>query len=389
MSIGKLIVRNTLRSRRRSLLTVVGITIALLAFSFIHTMVNAWYYGVKTSAKDRLVTRNRVSLTFHLPISYAQRIAQVPGVASLGYANWFGGIYQRDEKYRFAQFAVDDNYVGIYPEYVLEPAELEAWRAERRGALVGQEIAERFGLKVGDVMQIQGTIYEGIWEFVISGILKPRDPGFKTRVFLFHWDYLNERNRILQSRPPDHTGIFVMQLTAGADAAKVASSVDELFANSFAETLTESETAFRQGFVSMSATILTALRVISLVVIGIMLLVLSNTMLMAVRERYREYSILKALGFEPRHLTVLIFGEAFLLTATGFVTLCVLLAVIFSLPPRAILGDLVDFFPSFELSPLAVIYSFIASVFIGLLAGLVPVRTVRRLKVTEGLRRLD
>lgn len=383
----RLISRNTLRHPLRSGLTALGIALALLAFCFIQTMIEAWYTGVRASARDRIITRNAVSLVFYLPISYLDSIRQIPGIERIGYGNWFGGTY-RDEKYRFTQFAIDDAYLDVYPEFQVDPKAREAWRADRRGALMGADVARRYGFKVGDVIQLQGSIFPGQWEFVIHGIFTGREESTVTRQMFFHWAYLNERNRAEIGREPDHVGYFVMQVKDGVDPATISRAIDARFANSFAETLTESETAFQRSFVSMSSNIILGLNVVSIVVIVIMLLVLANTMLMSARERYREYAIMKSLGFDGRRIAVLIFGESLLISGAGFIILCLLLIPIFGVNPRAILGELMNFFPVFQLQPLTVGLALLAVLATGVLAGIVPTATINRLRVTEGLRRL-
>lgn len=381
-----LALRYCLHHRLRTALTAGGIAIALFAFCMIRTFVDAWHSGVRASAKDRLVTRNAVSLVFYLPFSYGARIGQVPGVQNVAWANWFGGIY-RDERYRFAQFAVSENYLDVYPEFLLPPEQRKAFTEDRQGVVIGEDLAQRFGLSLGQRMQVRGTLFPGLWEFTVRGIFRGRDSTSITRTMYFHWELLNERNKREIGRQPDHVGIFVVQLAPGADPAQVSREIDGLFANSFAETLTETETAFQQSFVSMSSNIILALNAISGVVIVIMLLVLTNTMLMASRERFREYSILKAIGFGPRRLFTLVVGESLTIGLLGFAILLVLLIPFFVIPGRTILGALANFFPVFEVSMGNIAWSLLAAVVVALIAAAVPVSGVMRIRVSEGLRR--
>lgn len=382
-----LVLKNTRRQLLRTILTAFGIAVALLAFCLIRTIISAWYSGVENSAKNRVIVRNAVSLVFSLPINYVDRIAQVPGIDRIGYANWFGGIY-KEERFRFAQFAVDANYLDLYPEFLLSEAERRNYESDRKGILIGSDLASQFGLGVGDAMPIKGTIFPGDWEFTVRGIINGRDSKTTTRLCYFHWDYLNERNKAELNRQPDHVGIIVVQLKPGADSAIVSRQVDELFRNSFAETLTESETAFQQSFVSMSATIITALHSISLVVVVIMLLVLTNTTLMASRERYREYSILKALGFSRRHLVALLLGESAVIGVAAFCFLLLFLSPFFVLEPKDILGDLIAFFPVFRISAATLLSCLGLIAAVAAIAGLIPLWSIFRMSVVDGLRRI-
>lgn len=382
----RLAIRNCLRHRLRTMLTILGITVAMAGFVFIRTFIEAWYAGVKTTAKNRLVVRNAVSLIFPLPISYFNTITQVAGVEKAGYGNWFGGIYKDEQYSSFQQFAINSSYLDLYPELIINPLERLAWESNRQGALIGRQMAAEYGFKVGDIIQLKGTIFPGLWEFEVQGIFAAKSADYDTRLMFLHWDYLNERNRTEINRQPDHVGFYVVKVQDGFSPAEVAKAIDERFANSYAETLTESETVFVQGFISMLATIITALNIISIVVILIMLLVMTNTMLMSMRERYVEYAIMKSLGFEARHLYALLLSEALLISLSGFGLLSVIMAIAFSLPPQALLGDLAKFFPNITLTPFTVGAAFCAALVVAAISGSLPAYHITKLRVTEALR---
>ena len=174
-----LIFRNAFRHRLRTLLTVVGLMVAVLAYGLLQTVVDAWYAGAAASSGTRLVTRSSISLAFFLPVSYESRIRGVDGVTKVARTNWFGGIYQEPKNF-FPQFAISDNYLDLYPEFVLPEDQRQAWLRDRKGALVGRQLADQFGFKVGDVLPIRGTIYSGNWQFVIRGIFDGSIPFGRT-----------------------------------------------------------------------------------------------------------------------------------------------------------------------------------------------------------------
>lgn len=382
----RLIWRNILRHRLRNALTTVGITLALLAFCLIQTMLDSWHSGVRVAARDRLITRNAVSLIFFLPISYFESISRIPGVQNTAYASWFGGIY-RNESYEFAQFA-EKHYFDVYPEFSMSPEEHKAYAEDRAGAIISEDLVQIYGFKTGERVTLRGTVFQGAWDFNIRGVFKSNPPELAKRTMFFHWEYLNERiRRDYPYMGVDQVGVFVTRLGPDADPAAVAGAIDERFANSSAETLTESETAFIRGFLSMSSTIITAINLISYVVIIIMLLVLANTMLMATNERFIEYSILKAIGFGSARLAMIIFGESLLISLSGFGLLCLILVPVFSAPEQVILGELINVFPTFELNPLILGGCLLASLIVAAVSGLVPARRVLTMKVAEGLRR--
>ena len=192
MFILKLLFRNAFRHKLRTGLTILGITIAILAFGLLRTVITTWYMGVEASSANRLWTRNAISLIFPLPISYKEKIRQTGGVQFVSHSTWFGGVYQ-DEKNFFANFAVEPaSYMDAYSEYYIAPEQRAALLRDRKGAMAGRKLAERFGWKIGDTIVLKGTIYPGNWEFTLRGIYRGTRKDADDTVFFFHWDYLNE-----------------------------------------------------------------------------------------------------------------------------------------------------------------------------------------------------
>lgn len=380
----KLVFKNIFRHKLRSFLTLTGLVVAILAFGLLQTTVRAWYAGADMSSSSRLVARNAISLVFPLPAYYKERIRAVDGVAAVAISNWTGGIY-KDQSFGnfFAQFAVShENFFDLYPEFRTDPAQLAAFKADRRGAMVGRQIADQHGFKVGDVIAIKGTIYPGNWEFVVRGIYEPADETIITRQMYFHWDYLNEQLRKRFPRRSELAGVFVVQIADGSRAAEISQAIDREFRNSTAETLTETEKAFSLGFVAQMQTIVVTIRVVSFVVIVIIFAVVANTMAMTARERLAEYATLKALGFGPGFVAALIVGESVLITALGG-----LLGILLTFPVaagfKAALGTL---FPVFKVSPDTVMMQAACAIGVGVLAGILPSIRAARVRIVEGLR---
>lgn len=380
----KLILRNALRHRLRSALTVVGIAVAILAFGLLRTLVGAWYLGVEASAANRLVTRNAISLVFPLPLSYKERIRQVEGVEQVSLGNWFGGIYI-DRKNFFPNFAVEPaSYLDLYPEFVLSPEQRSAFLRDRRGAVAGSKLAERFGWRIGDQITLQGTIFPGDWAFVLRGIYRGGRPNTDQTQFFFHWDYLNETMKQRTPRRADQVGFYMIGLKRPDQAAQASATIDALFRNSLAETLTETEKAFQLSFVSMSGAIITAIRIVSIVVIVIIMVVAANTMAMTARERIAEYATLKTLGFGARHIAVAVFGESLLIALCGGV-----LGLLLTYPAAAEIGRrLAQFIPVFRVPPETVWLDLAAAAAVGVVAGIFPTWRGATINIAEGLRRI-
>ena len=381
MFVFKLILRSAFRHRLRTLLTIVGLMVAVLAYGLLQTVVDAWYAGAQSASGARLITRNSISLAFSLPISYENRIRGVDGVNRVARSSWFGGVYQEPKNF-FPQFAVSDNYLELYPEFSVPEDEMTAWRRDRKGALIGRQLADQYGFKVGDVLPLRGTIYPGSWEFVVRGIFDSPDPAKITRQMLFHWNYLNETLRKVTVRRADQVGVFIVGIERIDDAAAVSTNIDGVFRNSLAETLTETEQAFQLGFVALSDQIIAAIRLVSYVVILIILAVMANTMAMSARERTSEYATLKALGFGPAFLAMLIFGESMMIAAIGGG-----IGIALTGPAAAAFKQAAGgIFPIFTVSSSTVSLQLACAVAVGFVAALVPALRASRVRIVEGLR---
>jgi putative ABC transport system permease protein len=378
----RLIVKNALRHKLRTSLTILGLVVAIFAFGLLQTVIDAWYAGAEGASNTTLVTRNKTSLVFPLPLSYEARIRAVPGVTGVGYANWFQGTY-KDPKNFFAQFAISGaSYLDIYPDYLLPPDQRAAFLRDRKGALVGRKLADQFGFKVGDVIPLKGTIYPGDWELVVRGIFDGRQSTTNTATLFLHWDYVNEALKKTLPRRANQIGVYVVRIDQPENAALISAAIDKEFSNSLAETLTETEKAFQLGFVSMSEAIVVAIRVVSFVVIVIIAAVMANTMAMSARERLGEYATLKALGFGPGFLTAMILGESLLLSLFGAA-----LGIVILFPFAAFLGTVMGtMFPVFEVTRLTVIQQILAALAVGLVAAIAPTLRATRINIVEGLR---
>ncbi len=384
MFILKLLIRNAFRHKLRTILTVVGVAIAIVAFGLLRTLVNLWYAGVEASSASRLITRNAISLAFPLPISYKDRIRQVPGVKDVSWGNWFGGIY-KEEKNFFPNFAIDPkSYLPMYPEYILAPDEAKAFILDRKGCIVGRKTAQRFGWKVGDLVTLRGTIYSGQWEFMIRGIYRGAEKNTDETQLLFHWDYLNETIKQAGSNRADQPAFFLIALTKPELAAEVSLAIDAIFKNSLAETLTETEKAFQMGFVSMTEAILIAIQIVSYVVIVIIMVVAANTMAMTARERIAEYATLKTLGFGAWHIAGVVFGESIVIAMTGGIA-----GVALTFPAAHwIETELSQFFPVFSITSQTIMMDLAAALVVGVVAGIFPTWRGSTIRIADGLRRI-
>jgi len=383
MELLKLLLRNSLRHKLRSLLTIFGVGVAVMAFALLQTVVSAWYAGVEASAANRLITRHAVSFLFPLPLAYRDRIAQVPGVNKVTFASWFSGVYI-DKNQFFARLAVDsETFFEVYSEFLIDKEQFEAFKRERNAAIIGIDIAKRYNLKLGDIMPVEGDVYPGQWEFVVRAIYQPRDQITDPSTMMFHYKYLEERIRQEMPQRSGEIGWYIVRIDDPESSARISQEIDKLFANSRAETKTETERAFQQSFLSAASAVITAMNIMSFVIIGIILLVVGNTMIMSARERTHEFAVLKALGFSGGQLFFLIAGESMILSLLGSalglaVTFPAVVGFETALPK--------GWFPVFYIKPETLAIGCAAGILVGMLAAIIPLRSVLRTRIVEGLR---
>jgi len=368
----------------RAGLTVLGMAVAVLAFCILRTVVAAWYAGVDLSSPSRLVTRNAVSLVFPLPLSYLPKIKAVPGISQVGYAYWFEGIYI-DKRHFFPQFAMSiPSYLDMYPEFIFPPEQREALIKDRRACAAGRKIAQRFGWRLGDTIVLNGTYAPGEYRLVLRAIYRGRDPNTDETQFFFHWDYVNETLKKTFPQMADQVGWYMVQVERPELASPVSQQIDALFKNSLAETLTETEAAFNLSFVEMTSAILLAIQVMTWLVIGVILLVLANTMGMNARERLGEYAVLKTLGFRPRHLAGLIVGESLLLALAGGCLGLALSFPVIKMFPKSV----EQYFPGLFVSEETMFLGLATALGVGLIAAVAPAWRAAQVGIAEAMRKV-
>ena len=376
--------RNLTRKKLRTALTILSILVAFLLFGYLSAIRQAFSMGIDVAGLDRLIVRHKVSIIQFLPISYERRIEQIDGVASATHQTWFGGTYQ-DPKNFFAQMPVEPaEFLEMYPEYLLEPQEREAFLSTRTGAIAGRTTAERFGWKVGDRIPIEATIWvkkdggRG-WEFDLVGIYDGAEKGTDTTGFFFRYDYFDEARGWGQGE----IGWYVVRIEDPERSAEIAEAIDREFANSPAETKAEPEGVFMQGFANQVGDIATIVEAIVTVVFFTILLVAGNTMAQSVRERIGEIGVLKALGFTHRGVLGLVLAESSLIAVLGGAVGLALPGLLISLglrPPTGLLP--IFYFPARDAAIGAVLV-----LLLGLAAGILPALRALRLQTADALRR--
>jgi putative ABC transport system permease protein len=368
-------------------LTSLGVAIAIVAFLFLRTLIGAWYAGVENSSSDRMITRNKISITFELPLSYVDKVRNlVADKGQVSFENWFGAMYPKDEHGFFANLAADSEVFKMYPEIVVSPDQMKAYLDDRQGMVVGVHLANKYGWKIGDKVTLRGTIYPGDWDFNVRAIYHSTSRAIDESTMWFHWKYLNERQPETRK---DHVGLIITKVNDASAATAIGQAIDKEFANSPAETRTESEKQFQLEFLSMASALLGAIRIISYVVLLILMLILANTMAMATRERTTEYAVMRAIGFQSRHIVGMVLGEGLLISLVGSV-----LGVALAAPSLKFAGQVLEkkmggFLGDFALQPDIVMLAVAVALALGMTASALPARRAGKLKIVDALRRVE
>jgi putative ABC transport system permease protein len=376
-----LVWKNIWRRKFRTTFTLLSIFIAFLLFGILMTIRNSFALGVEIAGLDRLVLINKISLIMPLPFAYKARLESVPGVDMVTHNTWFNGIYQDPSNF-FANIAVDpDPFLKIYPEYKLPPEQVKAWFDDRQGAIVGRDLAKRFGWKVGDRVPLQGTIFQpksgDIWAFNISGIYDAADGIDKTQ-FFFRYDYLEENRTILQG----DVGWYIVKIADGSKAVDMSRRFDTMFENSSAETKTTTEKGFVESFAKQIGDIGSIMIAVSTVVLLMFGLVAASTMAQSVRERTSELAVLKTLGFTGPAILIIVLAESLFIAVLGG-GLGLGLAWLIARQGDPTGGLLAVFvLPGRDLWLGAALM-----LGMGILAGVMPAVSAMRLKITDALRR--
>jgi putative ABC transport system permease protein len=379
MTLTRFVTKNAFRNKRRSILTVLSIGGSLLLLTFLITIWRSFYDSKPSEqSAQRLIVRHKVSLVFNLPSYYRQKIQSMPGVKEVVNQQWFGGQYKDDKPGNFfAQFGTDPTEImKVYPEFQIPPDQLAAWQHDRAGAIVDVGLANKFGWKIGDRLNITGKIFPVNLELTIRGIFTPPDP---TQSIYFNKDYIDEGFPKLKG----NEGFFAVLADSPDSVARVGKAIDEEFRNADRPTKTETEHAFQLGFIGMLGNIKAFIMSICLAVVFTILLVSANTMAMSIRERTREVAVLKTLGFTRNSILGLFIGEAVSLSVVG--------GLIGSLLCFLIVGAMSSqggMFTGMKVTPVTILAALVIAAVVGLASSFVPSYHAAKVNIVDGLRHI-
>ncbi len=379
-----LVWRNLLRRPLRSVLTVLSLAIAIFLVCSLRTMITSIESGVKNASPRRLDVMSKSGLFVELPLSYQEKLNQVPGVEMSTKFQWFGGYFVSQKNF-FAQFAIDpETLFEMYPECKVAPEGIEAMRKTRTGCIIGSSLAKSFGWKVGDTIPLIGALHphpdDKAWEFTVCGIYHSDVPSFDNRTMFFRWDYFEET--LKQGGVPPGVGIYALRIAADADAARIIADVEDRFQDSEQRIDCTTEAEFQRQFQSMFGNIPLFLGWIGGGILVAILVASLNTLLMSMREQTVDVGVMKSLGFTDASIFGLFMSQALFLCLFGG-GLGLLTAWATQRPIEVVFEQ---FLPSYKITPETLLIAAALTVAIGPLAGFVPALRARGLRCVEALR---
>ncbi len=387
MTFVRIALRNLARNGLRAGLTVAGVAVAILAFLLLQAVTAAWVAGPKSSPRDRVVTRHKVTFAMALPKHYIELVRAASHVRAATWASWFGGRDPKHETEFFATLAVDpSSYFAVYDDMKLPSEQRDTFERDKQGAIIGDMLARKLGWKLGEKVVLESGIVPGQWRFTIDGIYTATSKAVDRSNFILRWDYVNDAIPVERR---DMIGWIVSRVDDPTRAAAVSVGIDGMFDDRDIQTLSQDERSVGSHFLAMLSAVLEALDAVSAVILAVMMLILGNTVAMGVRERAGEYGVLRAIGFLPRHVAFWILAESFVLGALGglagtglawpFVDLFV---------GRLVEDTMGPFFPSFGLDAGQMALGVTLPAVLGALAAAVPAWSASKRGVIDSIRRV-
>ena len=384
MSHWSLVWANLTRRRTRCIVTLLSVVFAFALFGVLLALRQAFTEGARFAGARRLITMSAVSLVNPLPLADARRIAAVRGVRVVDPEVWVGAYYRTLRHPIFALAVRARSCLAVYPGDRLPPAERRAWLGDRRGIVIGPTLEREYGWRIGEQIPLRSSVWPNrhgnTWDVVLDGIFT-RARGSHGNLLLMHYRYL-DKERLFGK---DMATFFVLRIADARQAGRISGTVDRLFANSPYPTRTATEKSFLTNFASQFGDIGAIVSAVVGAVFFTMLLVTGNTLAQSVRERTSELALMKALGFGNARLCALALLESLAVTvAGGLLGLALSFALVGSFGYFS--AALIELLPGLKIPSRALLEGPSLMLLFGVLAGLLPLSRVARLRVSAALR---
>ncbi len=376
MKYAMLVLKNLLRSKRRTFLTVFSIAVSLFIFSALVSMPTVASQVLADSASSvRISTHNKAGLTYSMPEAYKQRIASTPHVVAVVPESWFGGIYH-DVNDQFPNLAIDPDQVDVmWDDWGISKHAFDEFKRLRTACLVGEGTMKRFNLHVGQKIQLRGTVYPFNVTLNIVGTMNGKAPP---NFLLFRRDYLEEA-----AGRPGFVSNFWVRADKSENVPQVIAAIDAQFRNSSAETRSESEAVFIGNFLQSFRTFFRLAEILGVIVVITIGLVAANTAAMSIRERRGEIAVMRSIGFRSGTILALLLSESLLIGLAGGLLGCGAAYVVLK---AFAVGSPAVGLTNLRMPPIVLIETLLAAGLIGLLSAWFPARSAARRNIVDALR---
>ena len=380
-----LVVRNFYRSPLRAGVTVLTVAIMLAAFIFPRAFVEAQEEHVRQAPNDRVNVRPKAGWSATLPLGYADQIRSLAGVRRAAATRVPSLRLPGKERAVFQSRATEmEPFLALVDEIEVPPEQERAFLADERSAIISQTLATELGWKLGDRVVFDSRTFPGQWELTIAGIFRSLREGYGERTVWMHYAYFN---RALPKDEQDQVDWIATQIFDPNQGARIAQAIDAHFDAAPTQTRSLEDRVMAQAVLGNFGAVLTALDVVSYLILAVVMSIIGNTLAMNVRERTHEYGMMRAIGFDPRHLALLVLAEAGLLGLLGAGLGLGISYPLFEDVVSHALRDAANF-PPIVIHRRVAWLAVALGLGLSLLAAAVPVFRVAQLRVTDALRRL-
>lgn len=386
MSASMIVAQNLNHHRLRTCWTVLAVALIIACLLLLRTISTGWNASMEERRDDRIAVWNKTTYALTLPKSYVDDIATVPGVKTSSYATFFEGFdpHLTEELQGFPILAVSPGYFDVYPEAIVAPTHMAAWRADTHSALVSEKLSKLLNYKVGDKVTLEGRNFSGTWEFTIAGVYRSDVKTFADNLFLFHWGYFD--SKIGAGDPRKDQISWLMSLVDFEHSTEIAKAVDRKFDSYDIQTQSMTEKSMIGMFMANFSSALDAINFISLVLLVIATVILGNTIALSVRERKFQFGVLRAIGFSNGAILRMILIEAGIIGLAGGIAGALGSYAVINLG----LGDVIEsnmgsLFPVFGVPPSAVIVGIALPALLAIGASVLPALQALRIQIVQSL----
>lgn len=384
MKYAYLVWKNLWRNKLRTAMTGSAIMLAVVLVCLLLTMPAGMDAMLNDFANNtRLTVHNKAGIVYSMPYAFVRKVRQTDGVAAAVAWVWFGGAFEEDGRVTFPNFAVEVEHIGaVFPDYPIKPEQLADFQRYRDGAIVGRQNMTKYGWKIGDRITLKSTVWPVDLDFRIVGVIdNDRAPHF-----WFNREYLDQA---LKEKGRTGLGIAGTIWVRASDPRQVGSimrKVDEMSRNSEAETSSETEKSFFANFFGSLQGLVTIILIVTGLVALCIVFIAANTASMGVRERASEIAVMKAIGFPRRVIFGTLLAEAALLSiVAGGAGVALAFGLTGALKAAAGWSEMLGPLGNFIVTPVVIVQGLFLSLFVGMLAGIVPSFGAARKPVVESL----